>query len=115
MASRARRPVFSRVLLVRLVWSQPSSALDRRRHPLLLSIVLIFLGGVLSGSGGSTAPRPFRAAVASLLAAGGVLFVGGAVLAVRGGRRAGASLSLAEPLDPVADPERRPNRQEEQP
>lgn len=100
---------------MRLVSSQPSCALDRRRHPLLLSVVLIFLGGVLSGSAGSTAPRPFRAAVASLLAVGGALFLGGAVLAVRGGRRARASLSLAGPPDPAADPEERPNRQEEQP
>ncbi len=101
---------------MRLVWSQPSSAQDRRRHPLLLSVVLIFLGGALVGSGGdlSTAPRPLRAAVASLLAAGGVLFLGGAVLAVRGTRRVRASLSLADPVDPLEDPQDRPYRQEEQ-
>jgi hypothetical protein len=101
---------------MRLVWSQPSSAHDRRRHPLLVSLVLIFLGGTLVGSGGdlSTAPKPLRAAVASLLAAGGVLFLGGAVLAVRGTRRRKASLSLAEPIDPTKDFEGRPYRQEEQ-
>lgn len=83
---------------------------------MLVSVVLIFLSGALVGSGGdlSTAPKPLRAAVASLLAAGGVLFLGGAVLAVRGTRRARASLSLADPLDPVEDPQGRPYRQEEQ-
>ena len=101
---------------MRLVWSQASTSSDRRRHPLLVSLVLIFLGGTLVGSGGglSTAPRPLRAAVASLLAAGGVLFLGGAVFAVRGARRRKASLSLAEPPDPLEDPGVRPYRQEEQ-
>jgi len=101
---------------MRLVWSQPSCAHDRRRNPLLVSLVLILLGGTLVGSGPdlSTAPRPLRAAVASLLAAGGVLFLGGAVLALRGKRRRKASLSLAEPLDPIGDSEGRPYRQEEQ-
>jgi len=101
---------------MRLVWSQASSSHDRRRQPLLVSLVLIFLGGTLVGSGGdlSTAPKPLRAAVASLLAAGGVLFLGGAVLAVRGSRRRRASLSLAEPLDPAQGPAARPYRQEEQ-
>lgn len=79
-------------------------------------MVLIFLGGTLVGSGGglSTAPRPLRAAVASLLAAGGVLFLGGAVLAARGTRRRRASLTLAEPPRPVEDSDGRPYRQEEQ-
>jgi len=100
---------------VRLVWSQPSSAYDRRRAPLLVSLVLIFLGGSLvgSGSGLSSAPRPLRAAVASLLAAGGVLFLGGAVLVVRGSRRRRASLSLAEPPDSLEESDVRPYRQEE--
>jgi len=103
---------------MRLVWSQPSTSRERRRHPLWVSVVLILLGGALVGSGGdlSAAPRPIRAAVASLLAAGGVLFLGGAIFAARGPRRNRASLSLAEPLDPAArDPEDRPYRQEEQP
>jgi hypothetical protein len=101
---------------MRLVSSQTSSSLDRRRHPLLVSLVLIFLGGSLVGSGGglSAAPKPLRAAVASLLAAGGVLFLGGAVLAVRGTRRRRVSLSLAAPPDSLEDSEGRPYRQEEQ-
>jgi hypothetical protein len=101
---------------VRLVWSQSASSTERHRAPLLISMALIFLGGTLvgSGSGLSSAPRPLRAAVASLLAAGGVLFVGGAVIAVRGSRRRRASLSLAEPLDPREESEGRPFRQEEQ-
>jgi hypothetical protein len=80
-----------------------------------VSLVLIFLGGSLVGSGGglSSAPRPLRAAVASLLAAGGVLFLGGAVLVVRGSRRRRASLSLAEPPESSEDVEVRPYRQEE--
>ena len=101
---------------MKLVWSQPTTHTDRRNHPLLVALVLIFLGGTLVGSGGglSTAPKPLRAAVASLLAAGGVLFLGGAVIAVRGSRRRRASLSLAVPLDPLPDSEARPYRQEEQ-
>jgi hypothetical protein len=101
---------------MKLVWSQSSSASDRRRAPLLVSLVMIFLGGTLVGSGGglSNAPKPLRAAVASLLAAGGVLFLGGAVLAVRGSRRRRASLSLAEPPDSVEESDGRPYRQEEQ-
>ena len=101
---------------MRLVWSQTASSQDRPRSLLLLSVVCLFLGGVVMGSGGAQAPRPFRAAVASLLAAGGVLFVvGGASRVLQRGRRGGASLSLAEPLDPIPGREGRPYRQEEQP
>ena len=66
----------------------------------------------MTSSGGAQAPRPFRAALASLLAAGGVLFViGGASLALQSRKRSGASLSLVtEPLDSGVDSERRPNR-----
>ena len=101
---------------MRLVWSQTTSSQDRPRSLLLLSVVFLFFGGVVMGSGGEQAPRPFRAAVASRLAAGGVLFVvGGASLVLQRSRRGGASLSLADPLDPASGVEGRPYRQEEQP
>lgn len=89
---------------MRLVWSQPArSAHDRARHLLLLSILCIFLGGTLVGAGGRDpreAPRPLRAAVASLLSTGAVFFlIGIALFAVRKPKRP-THLSLAEPLDP---------------
>jgi hypothetical protein len=89
---------------VRLVWSQPSRpAHDRARHLLLLSVLCIFLGGSLVGAGGRDPrqdPRPVRAAVASLLSAGGVLFlIGIALAAARKLRKPSSPLSLADPLD----------------
>jgi hypothetical protein len=90
---------------VRLVWSQSSrSTHDRARHLLLLSVLCIFLGGTLVGTGGRDpreAPRALRAAVASLLSTGAVFFLIGITLfAVRKPKKPAARLSLAEPLDP---------------
>jgi hypothetical protein len=90
---------------VRLVWSQPSrSTHDRARHLLLLSVLCIFLGGTLVGTGGRDpreAPRALRAAVASLLSTGAVfLLIGITLFAVRKPKKPAARLSLAEPLDP---------------
>ena len=72
---------------------------------LRLAVVCIFLGGVVSGRPGlSDAPRPVRAAGASLLVTGGLFLVlGGAVRAFRKKGRPGSSLSLAEPSDVSAD------------
>ncbi len=91
---------------MRLVWSQPSSSQDRPKNLLLLAVVCIFLGGVVVGRPGlADAPRPFRAAAASLLATGGLLLVvGGAFLVFQKKRKAKPTLSLAPPADPSADP-----------
>lgn len=77
---------------MRLVWSQPSRiADDRPRAILLVSLLCVFLGGVVVGAGGrdlAQAPRPVRAAFAGLLATGGLLFVvGAAMLVFRKGRK----------------------------
>jgi hypothetical protein len=93
---------------VKLVWSQPSRPThDRARHILLLSVLCIFLGGTLVGVGGRDPrqdPRPLRAAVASLLSTGGVLFfVGIALAAVRKARKPSSTLSLAHPIDDPSD------------
>jgi hypothetical protein len=82
---------------MRLVWSQPSSREDRPKALMLLAVVCLFLGGAVVGRPVvDQPPRPFRAAVASLLATGGVLFiVGGAALVVRKSRRSPPPLSLA--------------------
>ncbi len=86
---------------MRLVWSQSSRrSQDRPRSLLLVSVLCIFLGGVVVGAGGrdlAEAPRPVRAAFASLLSTGAVLFVVGvALLVVRKGRKPGsARLTLA--------------------
>ncbi len=87
---------------MKLVWSQPSSSQDRPRSLLLMAVVFIFLGGVVGDRPGfADAPRPFRAAVASLLATGGLLLVvGGAALAFQRGRKASPPLSLAQPFEP---------------
>ena len=90
---------------MRLVWSQTSRPThDRARQVLLLSVLCLFLGGTLAGAGGRDpreAPRPFRAAVASLLSTGGVfLILGVALLAIQKPRKSSATLSLAEPPDP---------------
>jgi hypothetical protein len=93
---------------MRLVWSQPARPSDDRpRSLLLVSILCIFLGGVVVGAGGrdlAAAPRPVRAAFASLLTTGAVLFVFSvALLAVRKAKRRGpAQLRLAAPTDPSA-------------
>jgi hypothetical protein len=90
---------------MKLVWSQRSRpAYDRPRSLLLVSVLCIFLGGVVVGAGGrdlAEAPRPVRAAFASLLSTGGVLFVlGMALLLIRKSRKPGqARLSLAKPLE----------------
>ncbi len=104
---------------MRLVWSQPSRpAHDRARHLLLLSVLCIFLGGTLVGVGGrdpSEAPRPLKAAVASLLSTGGVFFlIGIALAAIRKVRKTTASLSLAEPLDPSGAAARAPRLGQEE-
>ncbi len=99
---------------MKLVWSQPSRRIhDQPRSVLLVSVLCIFLGGVVVGAGGrdlAEAPRAVRAAFASLLTTGGVLFVVGvALLLIRRGQKPGpARLSLARPLEDSAgsDPER---------
>ena len=62
---------------MRLVWSQPTRRADERpRNVLLVSVLCLFLGGVVVGAGGrdlAQAPRPVRAAFASLLTTGGLL------------------------------------------
>ncbi len=105
---------------MKLVWSQPARHSDDRPKSLLLVAVLcIFLGGVVVGAGGrdlADAPRPVRAAFASLLATGGILFVVAlALLAIRKGRKPGpARLSLARPLEgPAASDAERHFGQEE--
>lgn len=90
---------------MRLVWSQPSRPVqDRARHLLLLSVLCLFLGGILAGAAGRDprqTPRAFRAAVASLLGTGGVFFLLGlARLAVEKARKTPTNLSLARPFDP---------------
>ena len=86
---------------MKLVWSQPASrSNDRVRSLLLVSVLCLFLGGVVVGAGGRDlrdTPRPVRAAIASLLTTGGVLFLFGVVLlAIRKSRTPGrARLSLA--------------------
>jgi hypothetical protein len=91
-----------------VVWSQPAPrSNDRARSLLLVSVLCLFLGGVVVGAGGRDlrdAPRPVRAAIASLLTTGGVLFLFGVVLlAVRKSRPAGrARLSIAKSSDPSA-------------
>lgn len=93
---------------LKLVWSQSSRrADDRPRSVLLVAVLCIFLGGVVVGAGGrdlAQAPRPVRAAFASLLSTGAILFiVGVALLIIRKGRDSGpARLSLASPLDDAA-------------
>jgi hypothetical protein len=96
---------------MKLVWSQASRpSYDRPRSLLLVSVLCIFLGGVVVGAGGrdlAEAPRPVRAAFASLLSTGGVLFVlGMALLLVRKSRKPGpARLSLAKPIEGDSRPE----------
>ena len=104
---------------LRLVWSQASRRSDDRpRSVLLISVLCIFLGGVVVGAGGrdlAQAPRPIRAVFASLLSTGAVLFVlGVALLVIRKGKPSGpARLSLASPLDDAAVSSKRHFGQEE--
>ncbi len=105
---------------MRLVWSQPARRVeDRPRNLLLVSVLCIFLGGVVVGAGGrdlAEAPRPVRAVFASLLTTGAVLFVVAVALAAvrRGTRRDPARLSLARPLEgPAASAEKRHFAEEE--
>jgi hypothetical protein len=96
---------------LKLVWSQPAPrANDRARSMLLVSVLCLFLGGVVVGAGGRDlrhTPRPVRAAIASLLTTGGVLFlIGVALLAIRKSRPAKPSpLSIAYPSDASAETE----------
>ncbi len=93
---------------MKLVWSQPARRSDDRPRTLLLvSVLCLFLGGVVVGAGGRDlreAPRPVRAAIASLLSTGGVLFLFGVVLlAIRKSRAPGrARLTLADSPDASA-------------
>ena len=88
---------------LKLVSSQPCRRSDdRSRSVLLVALLCIFLGGVVVGAGGrdlAEAPRPVRAAFASLLTTGAVLFVIGLALAAIGKsrKRGPARLSLASP------------------
>lgn len=99
---------------MKLVWSQPARRSDDRpRSLLLVSVLCMFLGGVVVGAGGrdlAHAPRPVRAAFASLLTTGAVLFVlSVALMAIRRSRKPGpARLSLAGSHDEpaVSDRER---------
>lgn len=98
---------------MKLVWSQPKSAHDRPKHVMLLAVVCIFLGGVVGGR--PDAPRPFRAAAASLFTTGGLFFLAGvATLALQRGKRSASPLSLAVPSDPSPDPGRVSGLQEEE-
>ena len=104
---------------LKLVWSQQSlRSDDRPRSVLLVSVLCIFLGGVVVGAGGrdlAQAPRPIRAAFASLLSTGAVLFVlGVALLVIRKGKSSGpARLSLASPPEDDAVSAKRHFGQEE--
>jgi hypothetical protein len=89
---------------MKLVWSQPSSAVDRPRQVLLLAVVCLFLGGLVGGRNDS--PRPFRAAAASLFATGGLFFFAGAAgLALRKRRSGARRLTLAASCNPTAEPD----------
>ena len=92
---------------MKLVWSQPNSREDRPRALMLLAVICMLLGGAVAGRPGvEQAPRPVRAALASLLATGGLLFVvGGAALVVRKGRRHAPPLSLAPSQPALASSE----------
>jgi hypothetical protein len=71
----------------------------------LLGVVCIFLGGAAFGRPGSDAPRPFRAAAASLVGTGFLAFLaGGAALAFQR-RKTGPSLTLADPSRPFPEPD----------
>jgi hypothetical protein len=89
---------------MKLVWSQPTrQSDDRPRSLLLVSVLCLFLGGVVVGAGGrdlAEAPRPVRAAFASLLSTGAVLFVISlAMMAVRRGRKPGRARLRIAPAD----------------
>ena len=105
---------------LKLVWSQPSTTLNRQRGLFPTALLCIFLGGVVVGAGGRDAdqtPRVFRAAAASLLATGGLLIlVGGAsilILKHRAGK-SGSSLSLAAPVLAGGEPESSLRKEDQQ-
>jgi len=105
---------------MRLVWSQSvRRSEDRPRTVLLISVLCLFLGGVVVGAGGrdlAQAPRPVRAAFASLLTTGGVLFFWGlALLVIRKTKKQGpARLTLAgSPNEPAVSQTERHFGQEE--
>jgi len=104
---------------MRLVWSQPTrQSDDRPRSLLLVSVLCLFLGGFVVGAGGrdlAQAPRPVRAAFASLLTTGAVLFVLSlALMAVRRGKKPGRTrLTIARSGTPDGnDTERHFGREE---
>jgi hypothetical protein len=104
--------------LVRLIWSQPATREERQRSLLPTALICIFLGGVVVNAGGRDAeqtPRVFRAAAASLLVTGGVLFlVGGASLIFQKTRRSGSTLNLAAPLEAGGEPESSLRKEDQQ-
>ena len=103
---------------MRLVWSQPATPQDRQRGLLPTALICIFLGGVVVNFGGRDAgqtPRVFRAAAASLLATGGVLFlVGGASLLLQKARKSGPALTLASPVEAGREPESSLRKEDQQ-
>jgi len=79
-----------------------------------VSVICIFLGGVVFGRPGiEDGPRPVRAAAASLLLTGGLLFiVGVAGLILQRASRSSVRLSLAPPS--TSDPHPLSSFQEEE-
>ncbi len=79
-----------------------------------MAVICVFLGGVvLERPGIADGPRPMRAAAASLLLTGGLLFiVGAAGMMLERARRSGARPSLAPPLS--SDPRPLSSFQEEE-
>jgi hypothetical protein len=104
--------------LVRLIWSQPATPQDRQRGLLPTALICIFLGGVVVNAGGRDAgqtPRIFRAAAASLLATGSVLFlIGGASLLFQKARRSGPTLTLADSAEAGGESESSLRKEDQQ-
>lgn len=103
---------------MRLVWSQPATPQGRQRGLFPTALICIFLGGVVVNAGGRDAgqtPRVFRAAAASLLATGGVLFlVGGASLLFQKVRKSVPTLTLADPVEAGGEPESSLRKEDQQ-